>query len=157
MVKRTVAISLNQSIVGIAGSDGQYGQYELPSASKARLPGASSHPGAHLSELEAYVNSVCEKRGYSQIVVSQSEYGINAKGFYDADIRARSVGVLFLLAAKRNVKVTEVAPRDVSEMAIGKKGATLEDYLSAASKNGLSIKSKYAAEAYWMLATATKG
>jgi Holliday junction resolvasome RuvABC endonuclease subunit len=157
MSKRTVAISLNQSMVGIAGIDAQYGQFELPSASKSRLPGASSHPGAYLSELESYVGNVSKARGYDQIVVSQSEYGINAKSFCDAEIRARAAGVLFLLAAKQNLKVIEVAPRDVSEMAIGRKGATLEDYQSAAAKNGLTIKSKYAAEAYWMLVTATKG
>jgi|LakMenE01Jun11ns_1017448.scaffolds.fasta_scaffold9460462_1 hypothetical protein len=88
--------------------------------------------------------------------MSSSEYGINTKNFFDAEAKAKMIGTVLLTAFESNCKVVEVTPRNVSQEAIGRKGANPEDYLKAAYSNGTPIKGMLAAEAFWIMVLASK-
>lgn len=156
MTKHLVAVALSPEIVGVAGSDLQFGQYTLRNTPGTRVPGTSSHPGAFLSELRDFVKKVIQSRNYHYIALSSSEYGINTKNFFDAEAKAKMIGTVLLTAFESNCKVVEVSPRNVSQEAIGRKGASTADYLQAAHSNGTAIQGLLAAEAYWIMILASK-
>jgi hypothetical protein len=156
MTKHLVAIALSPEIIGVAGTDLHFGQYALRNTPGTRVPGTSSHPGAFLSELRDFVKRVIQSRKYQYIAMSSSEYGINTKNFFDAEAKAKMIGTVLLTAFESNCKVVEVTPRNVSQEAIGRKGANPEDYLKAAYSNGTPIKGMLAAEAFWIMVLASK-
>lgn len=157
MSKHIVGVSISQAVIGVAGYDKQYGQYTLPSGgAKARVLNSSSHAAAYLVEFRSYLLAVLKSRKYSGLALLETEYGIHSKGFAEAEAKARMVGVAMMTAAECSVRLSLVAPKAVSEMAIGRKGATLDDYVDAAAKNGVMLKSQRAAEAFWIMVLASK-
>lgn len=156
MTKHLVAVAISPEIIGVAGTDLQFGQYTIRNTLGTRVPGTSSHPGAFLSELREFVKRVIQSRKYRYIAVCSSEYGINTKNFFDAEAKARMIGTVLLTAYESNCKVVEVTPRNVSQEAIGRKGATSSQYLDAARRNSVAVQGALAAEAYWIMILASK-
>ena len=66
------------------------------------------------------------------------------------------IGTVLLAAYESNCKVVEVTPRNVSQEAIGRKGATSSQYLEAARRNSVAVQGALAAEAYWIMILASK-
>lgn len=154
MSKKLVGIKVSPLAIGLAGSDGQQAEFRMPSAQKSRQPGSSTHVGAYLSEMRERLRRVFSI--YDTIAIQSSEYGLNVNSFLKAEELARMTGVVILAAYEHKIRVIEVHPKDVSELAIGRKGATMADYLDSAVKNGMNLKSEYAAEAYWIMSLASK-
>lgn len=156
MTKKLVGLAMSPQTIGAAGADGVLGQYSFRNTPGTRQPGASSHPGAYLLELSSFVRKLLASGRYNHLAVVSAEYGINTKSFFDADVHARMLGVVTAIACECDCKTIELPPRSVSEMAIGRKGATYEDYQQAAARNGQSIKGLHASEAYWIMICASK-
>lgn len=152
--KLLVGLKLTPVAIGLAGSDGQHAEFRMPSAQRSKQPGSSTHVGAYLSELRERLRRVFAI--YETIAIQSSEYGLNVNSFLKAEELARMTGVVIFSAFEQKIRVVEVHPKDVSELAIGRKGATMPDYLDSAVKNGMNIKSEYAAEAYWIMSLAGK-
>jgi len=153
--KKFIGVKLTTEVIGFAGSDGQSIEFRPPSSQEVKQPGASSHPGACLSELRERIRQAFAM--YDVVAIQSSNYRLNVNSFARADSIARMTGVVLLAACEHRLKVVEVAPNEVSELATGKLGAVGADYLAAANSNGLTIKSEYAAEAYWIMSLAKKG
>lgn len=119
------------------------------------MPGTSSHTGAFLSELRDFGKRVIQSRKYRYIAVCSSEYGINTKNFFAAEAKARMIGTVLLTAYESNCKVVEVTPRNVSQEAIGRKGATSAQYLEAARRNAAAVQGSLTAEAFWIMVLAS--
>lgn len=152
--KTLVGLKLTPAAIGLSGSDGQFAEFRMPSAQRSKQPGSSTHVGAYLAELRERLRRVFAI--YETIAIQSSEYGLNVNSFLKAEELARMTGVVILAAYEQKIRVVEVHPKDVSELAIGRKGATMPEYLESAVKNGVSVKSEYAAEAYWIMSLASK-
>lgn len=151
---KVLGLSISLTTLGLSGYDGKTGQYSLPSAVSNRSVRSSSLKGAHLLELHEYVSKWLVSKKYETLAITSAKYSINTKGFWEADQLARMVGVVLMSAAMLRTKVVEVAHEEVAKMATGRPNATKEDYLLAASANGVSINGEYAAEAYWIMCLA---
>lgn len=156
MSRRVVGISLTPTAIGISGNDGLCGQKSLPSAGAKRTLASSSHGGSYLVELHEYLSKVFQSKRYQFASIAATEYSINARGFSEAEVRTKMVGIVWLAAAQSNVKVLEWPSKAVSEIAIGRKGASFDDYIEAATRNGVSVRGPCAAEAFWLMKLACK-
>lgn len=151
---KVLGLSISLTTLGLSGFDNKTGQYTLPSAVNSRSVRSSAMRGAHLLELHQYVSKWLSQKRYETLAITSPKYSISAKGFWEADQLARMIGVVIMSAAMLRTKVVEVPHEEVAKMATGRQTATREDYLLAASANGVVINGEYAAEAYWIMTLA---
>jgi hypothetical protein len=153
MNKRVIGVSLRTDMIGVAGSDGLIGQKSIGVSTKTRSLTIDT-----LLDLKEYFDKTLTTptRRYNVVAVAAGEYSINVKGFAEADLHSKMVGALSLIAADHGVKICEVCNNHVSELAIGRKKASLEDYRNAAVRTGVKVNGLYAAEAFWIMLLASK-
>jgi Holliday junction resolvasome RuvABC endonuclease subunit len=146
-----VAFSLSRHKVGVIDSFGRQGQLNLNEVK-------SRHPGAYVASLADKLEKLFAAYKYDVLAVESAEYGLNINSFVEADYHARMIGVLLLISNRKQMRFVEVLPREVSQIASGKKVKNRSEYLVAARRNSVEIKStsEFIAEAYWVMRVAQK-
>lgn len=151
MTDTIIGIALKPNMIGVAGSDGMFGHYDLKSVRGGR---GQLRPVTIMEVYDYLVRTIGSR--YKTIVLTSVQLGVNAKGYSEADALSKLLGAAMVAAGRSKLSCIEVQPEDVARIATGLPRADGQAFQNAAISNGVQIKSQLAAEAYWMMLLGSK-